>query len=70
MYYRDQLLSKQRLDIVVDNRLVLEIKAVDQMNPIFQAQALSYMKVAGIRAGLLINFNVPVLQDGIKRLVL
>ena len=68
--YREQLLCHQRLDLVVENQLVLEIKSVEHFSPLHRAQILNYMKVSGLRAGLLINFNVPVLQDGIKRFVL
>ncbi len=68
--YRGQVLCHQRLDLVVDDRLILEIKAVECLNQLHRAQLLSYLRVATIRAGLLINFNVPVLQDGIKRIVL
>ena len=57
-----------RLDMVVANRLVLEIKASEEILPIHEAQILTYLKLTGIKCGLIINFNVPVLKDGIKRL--
>ena len=57
-----------RLDIVVAEKLILEIKACDALLPIHEAQLLTYLKLTGIKIGLLINFNVPVLKDGIKRL--
>ncbi len=56
-----------RLDIVVLKSLVLEIKACESLLPIHEAQILTYLKLTGIKVGLLINFNVPVLKDGIKR---
>lgn len=59
-----------RLDLLVDKSVIVELKAVEQMHPIFQAQLLTYLKLTGIRLGLLINFNVPVIKDGIKRIVL
>jgi GxxExxY protein len=59
-----------RLDAVVDGRVVVELKAVEKMALIHEAQLLTYMKLAGLKVGLLINFNVPVLKEGIKRLVL
>ncbi len=59
-----------RVDIVVGNQLIVELKAVERVIPVHQAQLLSYMKLAGIRTGLLINFNVPLLRDGIQRFVL
>ena len=58
-----------RLDVVVENNLVLELKSCDSLLPIYEAQLLTYLKLTGIKVGLLINFNVPVLKDGIKRLV-
>ena len=68
--YRGRLLCQQRLDLVVDGQLVLEVKSVEQLNPIHRAQILSYLRVSKIAVGLLINFNVPILQDGLKRVVL
>jgi GxxExxY protein len=68
--YRGQPLCDQRLDLVVEEQLVLEIKSVEHLNRIHHAQLLSYLRVSNIAVGLLINFNVPVLQDGLKRLVL
>ncbi len=59
-----------RLDIVIENSLVVEIKAIDAIAPIHEAQLLTYLRLSGHRLGLLINFNVPVLRDGIKRLKL
>jgi GxxExxY protein len=59
-----------RLDLIVDDRLILELKAVERLLPIHEAQILTYMKLSEIRIGLLINFNVPVLKDGLKRFVL
>ena len=58
-----------RMDLVVENRVVLEVKSVDAIHPIHQAQLLSYMRRSGIAVGLLINFNVLHLRDGIKRMV-
>jgi GxxExxY protein len=59
-----------RLDFVVANAVVLEIKAADSLLPIHQSQLLTYMKLGGWKVGLLINFHVPMLKKGIKRLVL
>ncbi len=56
-----------RLDVVVDGKLILELKACENLEPIHEAQLLTYLKLTGIKVGLLINFNVPVLKDGIKR---
>ena len=58
-----------RIDIVVENKLVIEVKACDGINPIFLAQTLTYLKLGDYRLGLLINFNVEVLKNGIKRVI-
>ncbi len=57
-----------RLDIVVAEKLLVEIKAVEKLLPVHQAQLLTYLKVSKLPTGLLINFNVPVLKQGIKRM--
>jgi len=59
-----------RIDFVFDKRVVVELKAVEQVLPVHEAQLLTYLKLTGIRVGLLINFNTPVLRDGIYRRVL
>lgn len=59
-----------RMDIVVDGKLVIEIKSVDKLLPLHEAQLLTYLKLSGIRTGLLLNFNAMLLKDGIKRMVL
>lgn len=56
-----------RIDLLVENKLVLELKAVDQLTDIHMAQLLTYLKLGGFRLGLLINFNVKQLRHGIKR---
>jgi GxxExxY protein len=58
-----------RLDLLVEDRLVVELKSVEDLLPIFDAQVLTYMKLAKKSVGLLINFNVPVLKMGLKRFV-
>ncbi len=68
--YRGELLSEQKLDFIVGNQIVLEIKSVDQLAPIHHKQVLNYMQVARLRAGLLINFNVMTLPEGLSRKVL
>jgi GxxExxY protein len=67
--YKDILIPGQQLDILAGERVVLELKAVTELAPIHEAQLISYLKATGLRLGLLINFNVRVLKDGIKRLV-
>lgn len=58
-----------RLDLLIEDRLVVELKSVEDLLPIFDAQILTYMKLANKSVGLLINFNVPVLKMGLKRFV-
>ena len=59
-----------RIDILVENQLIVELKSVDQLLKIHEAQVLTYTKLANVNVGLLINFNVDLLKKGIKRLVL
>ena len=58
------------IDLVYDKRVIVELKAVERVIPVHEAQLLTYMRLTGIHVGLLINFNVPVLKDGICRRVL
>jgi GxxExxY protein len=58
------------IDLIYDKRVIVELKAVEQVIPVHEAQLLTYMRLTGIRVGLLINFNVPVVKDGIYRRVL
>ncbi len=59
-----------RVDLLVDDKLIVELKAVSNLLPIHEAQLLTYMKLANVKTGLLMNFNVARLKDGIKRFVL
>lgn len=58
-----------RLDLLVDEQVIVEIKSTEAIAPIHQAQLLSYLKISGLRVGLLINFNVEILKNGIKRII-
>jgi GxxExxY protein len=58
-----------RLDLVVEGQVIVELKTVDEIQPIHEAQLLTYLKLSGVSVGLLINFNVPVLKHGVKRIV-
>ena len=58
-----------RLDVLVENLIICELKAVDDMNPVWEAQLLSHLKLTGKRLGFLINFNVPLIKEGIKRII-
>jgi GxxExxY protein len=59
-----------RMDIVIQNELIIEIKAVDRILPVHEAQMLTYLRLSRLRAGLLLNFNNVVLKDGLRRFVL
>ena len=59
-----------RLDLLVDNKVVIELKSIEKLLPIHDAQLLSYLKLTDCKVGLLINYNVPVLKQGIRRKVL
>jgi GxxExxY protein len=58
-----------RLDIIVENTIILELKSCEKIEPIHKAQLLTYLKLSGLNLGLLLNFNVPVVRDGIVRIV-
>ncbi len=58
-----------KLDIVVEGKVILELKSVNEFEPIHNAQLLTYLKLADLKLGILINFNVPILKEGIKRIV-
>jgi len=59
-----------RLDVMVNKLVICELKALETVNPVWEAQILSHLKLTGKRLGYLINFNVPLIKDGIKRIVL
>jgi GxxExxY protein len=59
-----------RVDLLVDNKIIVELKSIDRILPIHEAQLLTYMKLADVSIGLLMNFNVKYMKDGIKRMVL
>jgi GxxExxY protein len=59
-----------RLDILVDEQVIIELKTVERLMPIHEAQMLTYLKLSSIRSGLLLNFNAAVLKDGIRRMML
>ena len=69
VYESEKLEVGYRIDLVVDGRVVVEVKSVESIHPIYEAQLLSYMRLSGIPVGMLINFNVLRLRDGIKRMV-
>jgi GxxExxY protein len=58
-----------RIDLEVEDRVIVEIKAVERILPVHEAQLLTYMKLSGLKLGLLLNFNVPLMKEGIRRLI-
>jgi GxxExxY protein len=67
--YKGKAVGEGRLDILVDDQLIVELKAVETLLPVHKAQLISYLKASRLRLGLLVNFNVSVLRDGIQRVV-
>jgi GxxExxY protein len=68
--YKGHPTGELRLDLLVGGQLIIELKAVESLLPVHSAQLISYLKATGHQLGLLINFNVPFLREGIKRLIL
>jgi GxxExxY protein len=66
--YKGKEIGIHRIDFMVENAVILELKAVEELNRIFEAQSLTYLNATGKRVGLLVNFNVLRLKDGLKRL--
>ncbi len=71
LVYREvKLETGYRVDLLVENCVIVEIKSIDEINNVHLAQVLTYMKLSGCKLGLLVNFNVPHLKQGIKRIIL
>ncbi|PYR65535.1 MAG: GxxExxY protein [Acidobacteria bacterium] len=68
--YRDVEITGQRIDLIVRGLIVVELKAVKRFDDVHRSQVISYLKTTGLKGGLLINFNVPVLKAGLQRIVL
>jgi GxxExxY protein len=68
--YRGASIGNYHIDLIVENRVVVECKSVSRLEPVFGAQVLTYLRISGLRVGLLLNFNKGVLKDGVKRIVL
>lgn len=64
-----RLESGLRLDMLIEKCVIAELKSVENMNPVYEAQLMTYLRLSGVRLGFLINFNVPHLKDSIKRIV-
>lgn len=68
--YKEHPLGRRRIDLIVDDRLIVELKSVDKLAPVHSAQLISYLRLTGHHLGLLINFNVALLKEGVKRIIL
>jgi GxxExxY protein len=70
LFYKGQLLSEHRPDLIVDRQVIVEIKCVTRIEPVHIAQILTYLRITELKVGLLLNFQSAVLKDGIKRVAL
>jgi GxxExxY protein len=67
--YKGEKIGETRVDLLIDGQLILELKSCEALAPVHRAQCITYLGITGLRVALLINFNVPILNDGIKRVV-
>jgi len=70
LFYKGTLISEHRPDLVVDDRVIVEVKSVERLDPVHTAQMLTYLRVAELRTGLILNFNTAMLKHGIRRVIL
>lgn len=70
LYYRGELISEHRPDLIVNDEVIVEIKSVEQLAPIHMAQMLTYLRVAALHVGLILNFNSETMKKGTRRVVL
>ena len=70
LYYKGELIAEFRPDLIVDDKVIVEVKSVEQLAPIHTAQVLTYLRVTSLRIGLILNFNSPTIQQGTRRVVL
>lgn len=68
--YKGRAIGEYRLDLLIEDLVVVEIKSVERYDPVFEAQILTYLKITGKKVGLLINFNTRLVKDGIRRFIL
>ena len=69
-YDGNTLKTPLQLDLLIHKSVIVELKSVEKMNPIFESQLMTYLRLSGLRLGYLINFNVPLVKNGIKRMVM
>ena len=70
LYYRGELIAEHRPDLIVEGEVIVEVKSVERLAPIYWAQVLTYLRATGLHVGLLLNFNSPTLRAGTRRIVL
>lgn len=70
LVYKGRSIGEYRVDLIVEEAVVVEVKSVERFHPVFDAQVLTYLRVTGNKIGLLVNFNSLILKDGIKRSIL
>jgi GxxExxY protein len=68
LVYRNQTVGQGFVDLLIDNRVIVELKAAEYIAPVHRVQIISYLKMTKLKLGIIINFNVPVLKDGIRRI--
>lgn len=67
--YKGEPIGEARIDLLIDEKLIVELKACEELMPVHRAQLITYLQLTGLQLGLLVNFNKPILADGIKRVV-
>jgi len=70
VFYKGELIAEHRPDLIVDDQVIVEIKSVERFNPVFLAQMLTYLRITQLRVGLILNFNRPVMIEGVRRVSL
>jgi GxxExxY protein len=70
LFYKGQLISEHRPDLVVDDLVIVEVKSIQRLEPVHMAQMMTYLRVTGLRVGLILNFNNAVMKHGIRRVTL
>jgi GxxExxY protein len=70
VFYKGELIAEHRPDLIIRDEVVVEVKSIERFNPVFLAQMLTYLRITGLRVGLILNFNRPVMKDGVRRVSL
>jgi GxxExxY protein len=70
VFYKGELIAEHRPDLIIRDEVIVEIKSVERFNPVFLAQMLMYLRITNLRVGLILNFNRPVMKDGVRRVSL